>query len=431
MADYGDYNGKLTSNENKDELDVKTTTATNAIKRTVVSNYTGTEVKAGPYIGYVLRVDVDVGSGIFFDWFGATYSIKVRVPELDAQIPEPQKFGKDAEAEDVQKIDLHRSYYPMKGGDAPSEPAVGQKVLVDRDASGSGRDWFLEILSKDEGSNVEGQKGSTGGKSSYKGGTKPELNQEQLTPQNPVDQTELDKWNAYSRNSGNPLNIDIVTKTVNGQKITFSRGTMPKYEKFIEIWNTRRQEIINAGLGDVGTLKYKFGEAFRIRGWWFKDGTKAKNPFGWGQFRSGTKAKYDVKQHALWKQTGTHTAGNAVDMTVADFFKKSKSREYTRNYINLLVSCAQASGFKRFGIGRFAELHMDTGVRANGQSATGWWVYDLGSNPTIGYTSERKKAHQKKGYMSVDWARSTGNPPDLTSWDYLGYRYGPDTRGVS
>lgn len=434
MADYGDYNGKLTNNENKDELDVKNSSATNAIKRTVVANYTGTEVKAGPYVGYVLRIDVNEGSGFFFDWFGATFTIKVRVPELDAQIPEPENFlPATATAEDVQKIDLHRSYYPRKGKDAPDMPSVGQKVMVDRDASGSGRDWFLEILSKDEGVNVEPQKGSSGGKSSYKGGTKPELNQKQLTPQNPIDQTELEKWNAYSGNSGNPLNIDIVTKMVNGQQITFSRETMPKYEKFIETWNTRRQEIISAGMGDVGILEYKLGEAFRIRGWWFKDGTKAKNPFGNGKFRSG-QAAYDTKLHNRLSHTGTHTAGNAVDMTVAGFYRKSKGsnqREYVRNYINLLVSCAQLNGFKRFGIGRFAELHMDTGMRADGRSATGWWVYDLGSNPKIGYTPDRKRAHQKKGYMSIEWAQSTNNPPNLTSLDYLAYRYGPDTRGMS
>ena len=433
MAKYGDYNGKLTENEHKEELDVKSTSSTDAVRRTIVSNYTDTDIKQGPYVGYVLRIDEKEGSGWFFDTFGKSWSLKVRIPELDAHIPEPQRFGPDAGAEDVQKIDLHRTYYPKKGKDSPSKPVIGQRVLVDRDMTSSGRDWYLEALNKEGGEAIEPQKEPSKAKNEYKKSKpKTEINQNKNKP-TPVNQTELDKWNAYSRNSGNPLNIDIVTKTVNGQKITFSRGTMAKYEKMIDMWESRRKEIEDAGLGDVGQLQYKFGEAFRIWGGFYKDDDKkGKNPFGWGQFRDNSRAPYDESKHPISQQRGTHTAGNAVDMNLSPFYKKVKNKEYLRNYINLMVSCAQQNGFVRFGIGPAGSLHMDTGYRANGQYASPYyWVY--GGSAGIGYTSERKKKFYQNGWISKEWVEGVTRysaPPNLKNWDYMNYRYGPNTRGV-
>ena len=139
---------------------------------------------------------------------------------------------------------------------------------------------------------------------------------------------------------------------------------------------------------------------------------------------------YDESKHNVIHQRGTHTAGNAVDIDIAQFYKKVKNKEHARSYINLVTSCAQMVGFRRFGVGRFGSLHMDTGIRANGQDAGKyWWVYDL--LPKEGYTAERKNAHYAKGWMREEWTKNSYLPPDLTQWDYLKYRYGPDTRGGS
>jgi hypothetical protein len=411
MADYGDYNGNLTNDEHKEKLDVKGSSATTAIRRTVASNYTNSEIKPGPYVGYVLRIDVKEGSGWLYDWIGADWSVKVRVPELDAHIPEPQKFGPDAEAKDIQRIDLHKSYYPKDGVDM-KYPAFGQRVLVHRDETGN-KDILLELLSITDG-NVEPQKASEGGKSGYKGGAKPELQQKQPSPKPPVSQSEIDKWNAYSRNSGNPLNIDIVTKTINGQKITFSRNTMTKYERMIDLWDSRRVEITEAGLGDIGTLQYKFGEAFRIWRGHFEEGKRTGS-----QFKNSTK-------------TGTHAAGTAVDISLLNFYKISTNKEYLRNYLNLLISCAQESGFTRFGIGRGTTLHMDTGERPSGQvDSPFWWIYDSSGN--TGKTADSKKQHYQRGWITAEWTVGVTRysaPPSFKDWDYLGNRYGPNTRGV-
>ena len=54
MAKYGSYNGNLTNNEKKDFLETDTASSSNAIKRTIVSNYGQTDMKTGPYYGLSL-----------------------------------------------------------------------------------------------------------------------------------------------------------------------------------------------------------------------------------------------------------------------------------------------------------------------------------------------------------------------------------------
>ena len=97
MASYGDYNGKIVIDENKENLDSKNTKSTSAVKRAVVGNYTSSEMRKGPYLGYIIKKydvisDDDEEEGFFsFLGFGkSTITVyKVRIPELDAHIPEP------------------------------------------------------------------------------------------------------------------------------------------------------------------------------------------------------------------------------------------------------------------------------------------------------------------------------------------------------
>lgn len=455
MAKYGDYNGNLVIDENLESLDTKTTKGTSAIRKTIVSNYTSSEMKKGPYIGYVLRKDVltkeKAKAKGFFDRVGEIFSsndsvitYKVRIPEIDCHIPEPENYASPKDSvHDVTYIDMHPTYFLPKdsGGKQDFEP--GSKVLVERDEINQVNNVIIKIVDENNKEPIKKEGAKKCYKKSGKNPTRGRTGEKNAIPNTvPVDASELEKWNAYSGNSGNPLNIDIVTKTINGQLITFSRKTMAKYEGFVALWNERRKEIVAAGHNDPGDIQYEMGEAFRIWGGFYPDDDlKRKRPFGNGKFRDSPYADYDPSRHHISKQRGTHTAGNAVDVDVphARFIR---NKEAGRNYVNLIVHCAQHNGFVRFGIGRFTNVHMDTGERANGIVEGKYsWVYDLGpgrfeydtvplgggkvreDNKTIGYWTKRKLRHIKNGYMSEEWGEASKvwgpNPPNLRDWDYL------------
>lgn len=432
MAKYGSFNGNLTESENRDSLDTDNAKASNAMKRTIVTSYGRTEMKAGPYYGYVLKkITITKGkqNSSIFDIFGDSKekitAYKVRIPEIDAFVPEPTTSPDSSDNNAHLSIELHSTYFYPEG----DEIEVGTKVLVQRDNTDAEKNTILEVF-KDQ---VEAPADPPGPKNCYKGGkgSGGTGGQANRNPELGADLNELEKWNAYTKNSGNPLNIDIVTKRINGQLITFSRTTMVKYEQFIDLWNKRRKEIKDAGMGDVGEIKYKWGEALRIWGGFYKDGDKNKNPFGWGQFRSNTKAKYDTAKQHISKQRGTHTGGNAVDINIARFSKRSDikgNREYVRNYHDLVVHCAQLCGFTRFGVGSASTLHMDTGYRANGEYAQPyWWCYRYPDGTC--YTSDLKKRHIKDGFLTDKWTTAASSrwtaPPNLKDLDYLSRRYSP------
>ena len=154
MTDYGEYNGEITKKK-KDSLDIANTSSSNAIKKVIVKNYSESTIKQGPYIGYVLRVDKkDVP---WYAIFKSEWTAKVRVPELDAHIPEPEDFGPKVTDElDLQKIELHPTYMP-RGQKVKKVPTVGAKVLVERDDNGQ-QSFIIEIL-EEEGQESEKPKG--------------------------------------------------------------------------------------------------------------------------------------------------------------------------------------------------------------------------------------------------------------------------------
>ena len=168
MADYGEYNGEITKKK-KDSLDTSNTSSSNAIKKVIVKNYSESKIKQGPYIGYVLRVDEkDVP---WYAVFKTEWTAKVRVPELDAHIPEPEDFGPKVTDElELQKIELHPTYLP-RGAKVKKKPTVGAKVLVERDDNGQ-NSFIVEIL-EEEGSESEKPKGAGPKDAHGKGGNGP------------------------------------------------------------------------------------------------------------------------------------------------------------------------------------------------------------------------------------------------------------------
>jgi len=163
MVDYGDFNGEITVKK-KDSLDTKTTTSTEAIKKVVVKNYSESRIKPGPYIGYVLRVDEQTTP--WYSFFTAKWTAKVRVPELDAHIPEPKDYPAPTDSNEIKKIDMHLTYLP-KNESVKDMPKPGAKVLVERDSNGQSG-IIIEIL-EEEGLTPESPSGK-GPKSAHKGG---------------------------------------------------------------------------------------------------------------------------------------------------------------------------------------------------------------------------------------------------------------------
>jgi len=163
MADYGEYNGEITKKD-QDTIDVKNNSSSNVIKNVIVKNYSKSQIKQGPYVGYVLRVDKGE-QGFFSSLFSPQWTAKVRIPELDAHIPEPTGFPKPTEELEIQKIELHRTYVP-KGENAQTIPKAGAKVLVEIDDT-SNKNFIIDILDK-EGATEKPTK-SASPKSSHKG----------------------------------------------------------------------------------------------------------------------------------------------------------------------------------------------------------------------------------------------------------------------
>lgn len=147
MADYGEYNKEITKKK-KDTFDTKNSSSTNAIKRVIVKNFSESQIKEGPYIGYVLRVDEGEGFASFMkSIFSPQWVAKVRIPELDAHIPEPSDFPNPTDEKEIQKIEMHPTYFP-KSSKGVDKPKAGAKVLVERDSNGE-NNFIIEILDKE------------------------------------------------------------------------------------------------------------------------------------------------------------------------------------------------------------------------------------------------------------------------------------------
>lgn len=163
MVDYGAYNGDIVKKP-KDSIDVNTNKSSSVIKRVVVKTYSESEIKPGPYVGYVLRVDKE--DTPWYSVFSTEWSAKIRIPELDAHIPEPEKFGYPDDEKEMQKIEMHPTYIPKKDKDVP-EPKEGARVLVEKDPNNQ-NNFVIEIIDTEGTSESPSPSGS---RKSHKGGS--------------------------------------------------------------------------------------------------------------------------------------------------------------------------------------------------------------------------------------------------------------------
>lgn len=365
---------------------------TTLIKDAIKKANTDSDISPGPYKGVVLRVDKPPKKS----WVSSLYDkvtgsevknyfvLKVRVPELDAHIPEPKSYANEPSSSgtgDYELIDLHRSYYPRELG--PEPPTAGEIVWVD---FLNGKNVYIKKFRTSEAETVnppakpgakgtKGNKGNSNSKGKGSGGGKGK-------PKPTPNATELEKWKARS-GQGNPRGIDIITKTVNGREVTLRRPTMAKYENFVTEMLSRTNEVTAPMIHRV------LGESFRIY-----------NPSGGKWFSKG--------------QNGTHNFGNAIDLRIPAKYRKPSPER--RAYVDMVISTAQKNGFIRFGVGN-QTIHMDTGEVGSSVKRAFWWAYVGG---TAVYQKQKKKYANNN--LSTAW-HNKEHPPDLKSFDYKSYNY--------
>lgn len=420
--DFGDLNPKVNPKTSGKSFDTKRNTSIDVLKDVARSHLTDTSLPAGRMVGIVLRkltdseLSTEVSNPVFAnlglvqDQILKLKGYKIRVPEFDAHLPEPETFDTgdpNQAATHSAIIDSHKTYV-SKSEDCV-EPTIGSLVWVELDNNVG---FYLEPLT------TETSMPATKPEADRIGGTKSVFDSSGDTPsltgakqkERTANEDQLAIWNDYTKHSGNPENVDLVTETVNGQKITLSRTTMNNYKKMQTNWNIRAKKIKDADLGEIPALKYKFGEALRV---W--RGTAGEYPGG--KFRSGG-------------QESIHNFGGAIDFLIPSEFKPGgKNSRYRKNWINLIVSTAQQVGFIRFGISE-TTIHMDNGDKGRfGKLRAGfWWIY-LSGKPTFGAAS--KNSFTAKGSLTPNWEAKERNqpPPNLVNFNYLGVRY-QDRRNI-
>lgn len=421
---YGKLN-KLTNHTNLPTLDVSSSDASNAIKKTIEKTYTNSNINPGPYVGVVLRVDKTPDTvsafGFAVNYGTKAWTVKVRIPEMHSYLPEPSTYWKDdfeltkENEKDYDIIEAHPSFTPISDEAFKTIPEVGNLVKVDiqtdkgflisllKDSDGKVQDVELSDMKKMSPKKThKTKKGASGApknkktKASVGNNIKTEAtNQRSSASENKI-------WTQYSKTT-NPLGINIVTKTVNGQKITLAPATMTKYEKLVRMWDDAIANIGEKEIGAMTPLKYSYGEAFRV---WQKT---QDNKSPGGKFRSGL-------------QYSVHNYGNAVDVRFnKEFQPGGKYRKYIKNYVDLFVSLAQQCGFVRFGIG-YTFVHIDTGEGAS-QRPPAWWVYKGKATTAV----KAKKQYYQQNMISDSWLNQAGKtwtpPPSLAGFDYLSVKY--------
>ena len=421
---YGKLN-KLTNHTNLPTLDVNNSDISSTIKKTIEKAYTNSNISPGPYVGVVLRVDKTPDTisafGVALNYGTKAWTVKVRIPEIHAYLPQPKTYWKDdfeltkENEEDYDIIESHPSFTPISEEAFKTIPEVGNLVKVDIQTD---KGFFLSLL-KDSDGNVQDielsdmkkmsakkthktKKGGSGAPNNKK--TKAavgnNIKTEATNTKASADENKI--WTKYS-NSTNPLGINIITSTVNGQKITLTPSTMTKYENLVRLWDETTKIISDKDIGVMTPLKYSYGEAFRV---WQKT---QDNKSPGGKFRSGL-------------QYSVHNYGNAVDVRFnKEFQYGGKYRKYIKNYVDLFISLAQKCGFVRFGIG-YTFIHIDTGEGAS-QRPPGWWVY----HPKATTAVKSKKLYYKQYMISSAWLDKTSSisspPPELTNFDYMSVKY--------
>jgi hypothetical protein len=143
---FGDLNPKVKPKTSGKSFDTKRNTSIDVLKDVARSHLTDTSIPAGRMVGIVLRKLTDselfnevgspsfMNSGLVQDQILKLKGYKIRVPELDAHLPEPETFdtGDPNQAAAHSSIINSHKTYVSKSEDC-IEPTIGSLVWVELD----------------------------------------------------------------------------------------------------------------------------------------------------------------------------------------------------------------------------------------------------------------------------------------------------------
>lgn len=236
-------------------LDTKNENSVEALRKTIVQTFGQVPVKEGDYIGVVLA-KISSSSKEYHDWSNSlsdkksdnpkinrlkTY--KIRVPELDAMLEEPQFAPFDDEEFSRQRkiIFLHRTFVSEK--ENTPEPIVGEKVRV-RVAQG---DSYIYLGPVENRTKQSALKTSTKGeaKSVFKKPPKKETAQ-QPAKQRIKENKEEDKKEVKSNPKHKIVKVPVDFPRTPGSQSKFPPGGKDSIRSDLADRHAKVKEILNA-----------------------------------------------------------------------------------------------------------------------------------------------------------------------------------------
>src|SRR3990167_4410257 len=135
---FGTLNNIEDSTFGQPILDIENSSAFNAIKQTLLNSYKkDTLSNSGPYRGIVLRVDINPSNNPLTSWLHIIginakprISVKVRIPELHAALPDPANYGPNAGSSN-HIIDMYPNFVAISDEISNEPPSPGSIVWVD------------------------------------------------------------------------------------------------------------------------------------------------------------------------------------------------------------------------------------------------------------------------------------------------------------
>ena len=150
---YGEMNKLYENQDVKPTVDMSEQNFTTLVRSTIKNNLVNTDMSQGRRLAFILQ-KIPQQKG---DWFDSLFenpiqSYYVRIPELDAHLPQPKVIGEPArkggaqEAEglsDQDIIEMHQIYEPKSDDDDLSNLLAGDRVWV---AQANGKNIIIESL---------------------------------------------------------------------------------------------------------------------------------------------------------------------------------------------------------------------------------------------------------------------------------------------
>lgn len=185
-VEYGELNQLYDNQDVHEGINLDNENFVSLSRKTIKNNFVNTKINQGRKVGFVLQlIKPEKSEGIFGSLFSTpVWKAYVRVPELDAYLPEPAIIGEAArrsttkdmgEMRSQDVIEMHNIYAPKSPADM-KQPKEGNKVWV---TVSNGKPVILEVIEDKSGANnvdIEGaakpdpKKAYKSGSGGYSGG---------------------------------------------------------------------------------------------------------------------------------------------------------------------------------------------------------------------------------------------------------------------